>query len=254
MMPPKPFRLNARTRLEVLCRDGFKCQLCGIDAEAIKKLRGEYIDVFEVDHRDARSVFGEVQGVEGLQAACSLCNQGKSNMSLSEHLKLGVRPKPRLVPEDTVDEWLGLYRAGARQLDIALKYNVSEHVVSRHLAQRGVTSRWRFNRMDVTATGKIYRVMVAIDLGEKYTDIARRLGVAVGTVSAYAINKGLRRQLKKCSKFSPRKELPADAVAMYLASLQEGYPASTYAHGLSARKFFAWQPRGSAEALSPCVD
>lgn len=64
--------LSARTRFEVLKRDGFRCRYCGADASIAR---------LEVDHVVAVANGGS-DDHENLTTACERCNVGKSDVPL----------------------------------------------------------------------------------------------------------------------------------------------------------------------------
>ena len=73
------------SKANILLRDDHKCQYCG--AGATKS------SILTIDHVIPRSKGGETEW-NNVVAACSLCNQAKSNKILSKtSLKLSKRPK-----------------------------------------------------------------------------------------------------------------------------------------------------------------
>jgi 5-methylcytosine-specific restriction endonuclease McrA len=65
--------VSLRTRFLVLERDGFRCQLCGRQADGSLTL--------EVDHKTARAAGGS-SSIDNLWTLCFDCNRGKQDSSL----------------------------------------------------------------------------------------------------------------------------------------------------------------------------
>jgi len=71
--------INLRLRFRVMRRDNFKCKVCG------KSPAIDSITTLEVDHVVPWSEGGRTVD-DNLQTLCSLCNQGKSNLSMKTTL------------------------------------------------------------------------------------------------------------------------------------------------------------------------
>ena len=67
-----------RLRFQILERDGFRCQYCGLTAKDGIKL--------QIDHINPKSNGGKLEP-NNLTTSCEICNLGKSDVILKQHKK-----------------------------------------------------------------------------------------------------------------------------------------------------------------------
>lgn len=72
-------RMSARLRAEVLDRNGFTCQMCGLTPGEIDPLTGRKVRL-HIGHIKDKSLGGRDE-LANLRALCSSCNQGAKNVT-----------------------------------------------------------------------------------------------------------------------------------------------------------------------------
>jgi 5-methylcytosine-specific restriction endonuclease McrA len=100
-------RISARLRAEVLDRNGFTCQMCGLtpgdtDPETGRKVR------LHIGHIVDKTLGGKDE-LSNLRALCSTCNQGAKNITAEKPTQVWLLAqvrRARLDDQRAVYEWL----------------------------------------------------------------------------------------------------------------------------------------------------
>lgn len=93
--------ISARTRFELLKRDGFKCRYCGISASVVP---------IHIDHVVPVSAGGS-DATDNLVTSCADCNLGKSDVPLQ-----AIAPRPRAEDLAQIREQVRLYSQHAAEI------------------------------------------------------------------------------------------------------------------------------------------
>jgi hypothetical protein len=99
--------ISARLRAEVLDRNGFTCQMCGIAAGQIHPVTGRKA-ILHIGHIKDKSHGGE-DVRSNLRALCSVCNQGAKNITPEKPSTIWLLSQIRragLDEQKAVYEWL----------------------------------------------------------------------------------------------------------------------------------------------------
>jgi len=99
--------LSARLRAEVLDRNGFTCQMCGITPGEIDPATGR-IARLHVGHIMDKTLGGRDE-LSNLRALCSTCNQGAKNITAEKPTTIWLLSQVRragLEEQHSVYEWL----------------------------------------------------------------------------------------------------------------------------------------------------
>jgi hypothetical protein len=81
--------ITAKTRLEVLKRDNYTCQVCGKSPALYPELQIDAVVKLEIDHFQPHSKEGS-DDLDNLQTLCMICNRGKGN---DENLNITIQNK-----------------------------------------------------------------------------------------------------------------------------------------------------------------
>jgi len=99
--------ISAKLRAEVLDRNGFTCQMCGLTPGDIDPMTGRKVRL-HLGHIKDKSLGGKDE-LSNLRALCSTCNQGAKNITAEKPTGLWLLSQIRRAGQDeqrTVFEWL----------------------------------------------------------------------------------------------------------------------------------------------------
>lgn len=99
--------ISAKLRAEVLDRNGFTCQMCGITPYDVDPHTGRKARL-HLGHIKDRSLGGKDE-LSNLRTLCSTCNQGAQNITLEKPSKIWLLAQVRRAGQDeqrAVFEWL----------------------------------------------------------------------------------------------------------------------------------------------------
>lgn len=99
--------ISAKLRAEVLDRNGFTCQMCGLTPGEIDPYTGRKVRL-HIGHIKDKSLGGEDE-LSNLRALCSTCNQGAKNVTTEKPTAIWLLSQVRRAGQDqqkTVYEWL----------------------------------------------------------------------------------------------------------------------------------------------------
>jgi 5-methylcytosine-specific restriction endonuclease McrA len=110
--PPKPAvsfsrPISAKLRAEVLDRNGFTCQMCGLTPGEIDPSTGRKVRL-HIGHIKDKSLGGKDE-LSNLRALCSTCNQGAKNITSVKPPAIWLLSQIRRAGQDeqkSVYEWL----------------------------------------------------------------------------------------------------------------------------------------------------
>lgn len=116
--PREEFRrgITQRVRAEVLDRDGYTCQMCGLGAGDVDPDTGRKVRL-HIGHIQDKSR-GGTDDPMNLRALCSTCNQGAKNLTLEKPSHIWLLQQVRRAnnaDQFAVYEWLG-HRFGPQTL------------------------------------------------------------------------------------------------------------------------------------------
>lgn len=100
-------KISARLRAEVLDRNGFTCQMCGLTPGDIDPYTGRKVRL-HIGHIKDKSLGGRDE-LSNLRALCSTCNQGAKNVTTEKPTLVWLLAQVRRVGIDeqkAVYEWL----------------------------------------------------------------------------------------------------------------------------------------------------
>jgi 5-methylcytosine-specific restriction endonuclease McrA len=100
-------RISAKLRAEVLDRNGFTCQMCGLTPGDVDPLTGRKVRL-HVGHIKDKSLGGKDEP-SNLRALCSSCNQGAKNVTVEKPTTIWLLGQVRRAGQDeqrAVFEWL----------------------------------------------------------------------------------------------------------------------------------------------------
>lgn len=109
--------ISKETRAYVLDRDGYTCQMCGIAAGELHPADGGRKARLHIGHTVDKSMGGNDEP-NNLQAICSVCNEGASNLTLNRPQAIKLLAQIRRAPKND-------------QLDV-LKWMVRKFPVEAH--------------------------------------------------------------------------------------------------------------------------
>lgn len=108
-LPPKFERgISARLRAEVLDRNGFTCQMCGLTPGEIDPVTNRPVRL-HIGHIKDKSLGGKDE-LSNLRALCSSCNQGAKNITGEKATTIWLLSQIRRARQDeqrAVYRWLG---------------------------------------------------------------------------------------------------------------------------------------------------
>jgi 5-methylcytosine-specific restriction endonuclease McrA len=99
--------ISARLRAQVLDRNGFTCQMCGLAAGDIDPTSGRKVRL-HLGHIKDRSIGGKDE-LSNLRALCSACNQGAKNVTAEKPTAIWLLTQVRRAGQDeqrAVFDWL----------------------------------------------------------------------------------------------------------------------------------------------------
>ena len=99
--------LSARLRAEVLDRNGFTCQMCGLTPGDIDPTTGRPVRL-HLGHIKDKSLGGKDE-LSNLRALCSTCNQGEKNITVEKPTSIWLLSQVRRAGQDeqlAVLRWL----------------------------------------------------------------------------------------------------------------------------------------------------
>lgn len=99
--------ISARLRAEVLDRNGFTCQMCGLSPGDIDPSTGRKVRL-HIGHIKDKSLGGKDE-LSNLRALCSTCNQGAKNITSEKPTTIWLLGQIRRAGQDeqkAVYEWL----------------------------------------------------------------------------------------------------------------------------------------------------
>jgi 5-methylcytosine-specific restriction endonuclease McrA len=109
--PEKPIRfergISAKLRAEVLDRNGFTCQMCGLTPGEIDPATGRKVRL-HLGHIKDKSLGGKIE-LSNLRALCSTCNQGAKNITGEKPTSIWLLSQVRRAGQDeqrAVLDWL----------------------------------------------------------------------------------------------------------------------------------------------------
>jgi hypothetical protein len=100
--------LSAKLRAEVLDRNGFTCQMCGLTPGEIDPATGRPVRL-HLGHIKDRSLGGKDE-LSNLRALCSTCNQGAKNITIEKPTTVWLLSQVRRAGQEeqlAVLKWLG---------------------------------------------------------------------------------------------------------------------------------------------------
>lgn len=100
--------ISARLRAEVLDRNGFTCQMCGLTPGDIDSATGRKVRL-HIGHIKDKSLGGKDE-LSNLRALCSTCNQGATNVTIEKPTTIWLLSQIRragLEEQRAVFAWLG---------------------------------------------------------------------------------------------------------------------------------------------------
>jgi hypothetical protein len=108
--------ISARLRAEVLDRNGFTCQMCGLTPGEIDPATNRKVRL-HIGHIKDKS-FGGKDELSNLRALCSTCNQGAKNITAEKGSAIWLLSQVRRAGQDeqlTVYNWLRKKFEGTRK-------------------------------------------------------------------------------------------------------------------------------------------
>jgi hypothetical protein len=99
--------ISAKLRAEVLDRNGFTCQMCGLTPGEIDPATGRKVRL-HLGHIKDKSLGGKIE-LSNLRALCSTCNQGAKNITGEKPTTIWLLSQVRRAGQDeqrAVLEWL----------------------------------------------------------------------------------------------------------------------------------------------------
>jgi hypothetical protein len=99
--------ISARLRAEVLDRNGFTCQMCGLTPGGIDSATGRKVRL-HIGHIKDKSLGGKDE-LSNLRALCSTCNQGAKNVTTEKASAIWLLSQIRRAGQDeqrSVYDWL----------------------------------------------------------------------------------------------------------------------------------------------------
>ncbi len=99
--------ISAKLRAEVLDRNGFTCQMCGLTPSDIDQATGRKVRL-HIGHIKDKSLGGKDEA-SNLRALCSTCNQGAKNITAEKPTRLWLLSQIRragLDEQRAVFDWL----------------------------------------------------------------------------------------------------------------------------------------------------
>jgi hypothetical protein len=101
-------KISAKTRAQVLDRNGMTCVMCGLSPGEIDPETGRKIRL-HVSHIVDKSLPGGTDDLSNLRALCSTCNQGAKNITMEKPTWIWLKQQIKRAPENDkrlVYEWL----------------------------------------------------------------------------------------------------------------------------------------------------
>jgi 5-methylcytosine-specific restriction endonuclease McrA len=99
--------ISAKLRAQVLDRNGFTCQMCGLTPGEIDPATGRKVRL-HIGHIVDKSLHGKEE-LSNLRALCSTCNQGAKNITAEKPTAIWLLSQIRRAGQDeerAVFEWL----------------------------------------------------------------------------------------------------------------------------------------------------
>lgn len=205
--------MSARTRFEVLKRDGFRCRYCGATALETP---------LHVDHVIARAA-GGTDDPTNLVAACATCNLGKSDKPL-DRTTLSQTPEAAEALLEHAEQ-VRAYLAAVHEVEVA-----------RGEVLQWLAAEWE-RRIGYTIPRSFNQVMRACVMRHPLDRILRALDATGGAADQLPTNDRVIRYFRTCLK-NARDEAPPT----------EFYDAARDAADLVARAATADDAPGDAEA------